>query len=988
MYASNTLFPGVYFDTVKPELETVLPRMDIAAFVGFASSGPLHTPVAVEDIARFREIFGADLDLAWNDESRQTEKGCLGSAVENFFRNGGKRCWVVRVADENLAQTARFAIPGLYRCNDEIVEQAYASARSAGSWAEYVRLRSQLNVFSLPLQTEVLHEARLRIGSTGWFANLRTSSGFIVIGDLISVNIDAEEGTWYLVVDAVEENTGGVRVSGARGFFCHYHTAVNSPPILDPDRALASPIEGVDLFNLREFAELGLERELRAPSSPEEALPQIRKLDFLLRSLERDGKVKTLDGLRFSAAHPRFWGALPSDDALFEAIEGQPQKKRSPQTLELVGEANMPRFPVCAESRNNQEDFIYLPLLMTQTGGINSRAEFIGTGEPADKLSLNGLMNFGSIHFVDPRLTEISGENLLQEANRLVYLTQPPAKLRGLHSVLTLKEVTLIAVPDAMHARWDNIAPDFIAPLTSPELNPILRSEQYHDYWQLSWSKVSQARLYRLEWSRDPDFRESVAIMVGSDDLPQIGEVVDLLPEPLTEYLLLLEPDCPREIYFRVRAEHDAEISPWSNQRAAFIPELDFTPCGRVQARTLEVELSITPVSPAEPGTYAATWILLDSLQMASEIDAFELQRADEFGFFSPEILFHGKPAALEDASAPSFNVRAEAGSNAYFRVRARKAETVGPWSNTVILWPSQLDRVTLQRHKDLSADCLAIHRAALRTCAARGDLFAVLAFPRRYEVQDVLDHCAVLKPGGESVLSSSVDDVSAHVRPLSIAEEKTAAYAAFYYPWLSARVESSLDVRAIPPEGSVLGKFAHRTLEQGAWIAPANSPFENVLALHKPVSREHWRLLMQARVNVLRRESRGHLLMSADTFSGNREWNEINVRRLINLIRRIAEREGNLYVFENNGDVLHDKVKQQFEGIFARLFARGAFAGSTPDQAYRVITGAKTNTAQSMEMGRFIVELHIAPSHPLKFIRVRLIQEGSGQISWQEVAA
>ena len=40
---------------------TTLPRMDVAAFVGFAAAGPLDVPVAVEDAARFRDVFGADL---------------------------------------------------------------------------------------------------------------------------------------------------------------------------------------------------------------------------------------------------------------------------------------------------------------------------------------------------------------------------------------------------------------------------------------------------------------------------------------------------------------------------------------------------------------------------------------------------------------------------------------------------------------------------------------------------------------------------------------------------------------------------------------------------------------------------------------------------------------------------------------------------------------------------------------------------------------
>lgn len=995
MYSSTAIFPGVYFDTVKPELETLLPRMDIAAFVGFASSGPLHTPVAVEDSARFREIFGTDLDLAWNDQTKTSEKSCLGAAVENFFRNGGKRCWVVRVADENQAQTASFAIPGLYRSNGALLEQAYADARSAGSWADYVRLRSQLNRVSLQLQQTELNEAALQITSSSWVANLRVSDDFITAGDLLSITTDSVEGTWFLVVDAVAMNTNGVRVSGTSGFFCYYRVDTDSPPAMDTSLSIPGSSAGLHLFNLQHFSTLGLEFEWPANSSPDDALPHVQMLAFQLRSLERDGQVKTLDALRFTKTHPRFWGALPNDEHLFVQIEGQPPLKLPPQTQLLIAEANLPRFPVCGTRDSN--DFIYLPLLMTSGDGASSRAEFAAAGgafNTTDTLGRNGLQNFGSAHFLDARLTDLSAENLAQEANRLVYLAQPPAQLRGLHSLLTLKEATLIAIPDAMHARWDNQPPELIAPLAAPELNAVQRSATIENYWQLSWSTVENANQYRLEWSQDPDFNRVSSVLVGSDDLQQIGEAIDLLPPPLTEYVLQPQHQCPCEYYFRVRAERQAEISAWSNHRAAFIPEVDFTPCSAVQAHTLELALAIESAlatgatSPADPDIYTLSWTLLDNQQALNAIDRFELQRADEFGFFNPEILFDSDPSDLADINFPALEVHAEPGATCYFRVRAIKDNTVGPWSNTIILWPSQLDRVTLRTEKGLAPDCLAIHRATLRACAARGDLFAVLGFPRRYEVQDVIEHCAALKPGGDSVAATAVDAFSTRVRPLSVNEEKAASHAAVYFPWLSARVDNTLDIRAVPPEGTVLGKLAHRTLEQGAWIAPANSPFENVLALHKSVSREQWLQLMQARVNVLRRESRGHLLMSADTFSSDREFTEINVRRLLSMIRRIAEREGNRYVFENNDDFFHDKVKQQFENIFARLFARGAFSGNSPDQAYRVITGPQVNTTQSIDAGRFIVELHVAPSHPLKFIRVRLIQEASGQILLQEVAA
>ena len=65
--------------------------MDIAAFVGFAASGPLHIPVAVEDAAQFGAIFGDDAPLAWDFERGEQLYAYLGPAVRAFFRNVGKQ---------------------------------------------------------------------------------------------------------------------------------------------------------------------------------------------------------------------------------------------------------------------------------------------------------------------------------------------------------------------------------------------------------------------------------------------------------------------------------------------------------------------------------------------------------------------------------------------------------------------------------------------------------------------------------------------------------------------------------------------------------------------------------------------------------------------------------------------------------------------------------------------------------------------------------
>src|SRR5436190_1978503 len=71
---------------------------DQAAFVGFAAAGPLHVPVPVEDPAAFADLFGADAPLAWDAGRGEVQAAHLAPAVRAFFRQGGRRCWVVRTS--------------------------------------------------------------------------------------------------------------------------------------------------------------------------------------------------------------------------------------------------------------------------------------------------------------------------------------------------------------------------------------------------------------------------------------------------------------------------------------------------------------------------------------------------------------------------------------------------------------------------------------------------------------------------------------------------------------------------------------------------------------------------------------------------------------------------------------------------------------------------------------------------------------------------
>lgn len=91
--------PGVYYERVDATGPAISPlRTDVAGFVGIAERGPVDTPTPVQSWRQFQAYFG---DF--------TGQGFLAYSVRAFFENGGRRCWVVRVASADPAGGAAVA---------------------------------------------------------------------------------------------------------------------------------------------------------------------------------------------------------------------------------------------------------------------------------------------------------------------------------------------------------------------------------------------------------------------------------------------------------------------------------------------------------------------------------------------------------------------------------------------------------------------------------------------------------------------------------------------------------------------------------------------------------------------------------------------------------------------------------------------------------------------------------------------------------------
>lgn len=170
MLAQRSL-PGIRIEVAPSRLTEALPRMDVAVFVGFAARGPTHLPVVVESAAQFAAIFGPDAALAWDGERGERIYAFLGPTVRAFFANGGRRCWIIRVARTRALEIARTgskmvadAAEGVARANQFPVSgvlcvprdgkplaPAHAQAGSVGSWSDQLRVSTALSARGVAL---------------------------------------------------------------------------------------------------------------------------------------------------------------------------------------------------------------------------------------------------------------------------------------------------------------------------------------------------------------------------------------------------------------------------------------------------------------------------------------------------------------------------------------------------------------------------------------------------------------------------------------------------------------------------------------------------------------------------------------------------------------------------------------------------------------------------------------------------------------------
>ena len=1041
----SVILPGIIFTAETKPVDDFLPRMDIAAFVGFASSGPINIPISIEDVEQFETIFGPDLPLLWDPEKGQMQTAHLGPAVRAFFQTGGQRCWIVRVADDN-AEAQWFPIPGmggvaLTHGKINCPLPSYIVARSPGSWGDTVTVRTLLHreshgfAISPMSPTTDSTACKIRIARHA-DRPLRSHDLLQLRYQSIDVSPHVSPADYligYLPIRSEPENEGDTTttVMGAP-FVClrickkgylpsHIRLLDKTKPDLKTDHWVAVKDE-TDYLSAQETRPLRLAYKnptnLALPqkgvvlpvkwdlisSPPQEQFgfivvqnvvtrkeeesndvtleankdniwelvdadvitneyqpyPYVERINFSLIAEHPNLGQKSIHNLGFLYNNPRSWLKLDPDDQRFVVPDEADVRKR--KVNDLSAEAMQRNFPLAAPDiaaddddvsppEDNQvidDTNIWFPLAMNESLFNHIDTHAAGDTDPETALIRDGVQHGNRLDeiFLDERLSQTPAETLESQAiyYRYVQDKKRHKPLNGIHSLFFIEEITLLSTPDAVHRGWRKGIPqtDGIPVTSLPP--PTVKSVTMDD----------DARTFKVSWEFNGGDGVEFFFQHASD--PPCLNVIEehKIRNPYIDIPYI--EGCEPHHYFRVRTFSESRISPWSNT-VHFNVQNGFRGCRDI----------ILPAPIITLTDVNGTWFYLITWNDLGKNVEYQIQESFEPLFQLAKEIPVG--AATQHEITPNHL------KISYYRVRGtqvhpeypatiegdKRDSIFSPWSNTVRCLPLQksvwrLDSIEDYRHDSM----LTIHSAMLRMARSRGDLVSILSLPEHFQSQHAIEYKNRLiskAPKGDFRLLS---------------------YGAIYHPWLVG-LQHEAKPLTVPPDGLACGVIAQRSIRRGAWVAPANIVVQDVVALTQTFNRDETVRLFEEQINLLTADSRGFIVFNAVTLGGDEELKLLNVRRLLILLRRLALREGMEATFDPNDESTRRLIERIFERTLTDLYTHGAFSGDTPDKAFRVIVNESNNTRQGIDQGRLIIDVKVAPSQPLKFLTIRLIQ-GDGE--------
>jgi Bacteriophage tail sheath protein len=210
---------------------------------------------------------------------------------------------------------------------------------------------------------------------------------------------------------------------------------------------------------------------------------------------------------------------------------------------------------------------------------------------------------------------------------------------------------------------------------------------------------------------------------------------------------------------------------------------------------------------------------------------------------------------------------------------------------------------------------------------------------------------------------------------------------AALYFPYFRAADPLQNDALVeFPPSGAIAGVMARTDAARGVWKAPAGleAGLGGVQELKAKLTDGENGIVNPLGVNCLRTfPDAGTVVWGSRTLAGAdtlaSEWKYVPVRRTALFLEESLYRGTQWVVFEPNDAPLWAQIRLNVGAFMNNLFRQGAFAGTTPRDAYFVKCDAETTTQDDVNLGIVNIAVGFAPLKPAEFVVIR-IQQMAGQ--------
>jgi hypothetical protein len=281
------------------------------------------------------------------------------------------------------------------------------------------------------------------------------------------------------------------------------------------------------------------------------------------------------------------------------------------------------------------------------------------------------------------------------------------------------------------------------------------------------------------------------------------------------------------------------------------------------------------------------------------------------------------------------------------------------------------------------------IHQLAQFIARYRPDVQLIAAIPLPDDT-DTGIHDLLKLMHRESWLSGSLDTNSKSI---------ASAFVQLCYPWLRTAGSDLLPQRLEPADASLAGMLARNAITRGA--------YRSVSGLRQSDARDLYPRLRQAdifaanaraaldaspqvplieRVSLFGNTPDAIGVLSDVTTSNATAHRPASVNRIISMVRRTAQRAGEGYLFESNGERLWAAITQHLNEVLRLLFDLGALRGKQPEVAYFVRCDRSTMSQQDLDAGRVIAQIHFEPAASIESIEVVLAMQQNGTVSLESV--